>query len=68
MGHISNAVLSKDFILGIKVQPNKAHSTTLLIKGQSQNFPKLGIKLNNWPYVGGYLTFRLNTWYQGTSR
>ena len=28
MGHISNAILFKDFILCTKVQPNKVHSTT----------------------------------------
>ena len=28
MGHISDAILPTDFILGTKVQPNKAHSMT----------------------------------------
>ena len=48
MGYISDAISPTDFILGIKVQPNKAHSMTqgpmTLTQGQGQrsrsNFPK----------------------------
>ena len=29
-GHISEAILPTDFIIGTKVQPNKAHSMTQL--------------------------------------
>ena len=39
-GHISEAISPTDFILGIKVQPNKAHSMTqvpvTLTEGQGQ--------------------------------
>ena len=49
-GHISEAISPTDFILGTKVQPNKAHSmaqvSMTLTQGQSQrsrsNFPKNG--------------------------
>ena len=48
-GHISEAISPTDFILGTKVQPNKAHSMTLVpmtltsvkVKGQGQIFPKM---------------------------
>ena len=51
-GHISEAISSTHFILGTKVQPNKAHSMTqvpmTLTLGQGQrsrsNFPKNGEK------------------------
>ena len=47
-GHISEAILPTDFILGTKVQPNKAHSMTqvpmTLTEGQGQIFPKMGKK------------------------
>ena len=50
MCHISDAISATDFILGTKVQPNKAHSITLvpmnLTQGEDQrsrsNFPKNG--------------------------
>ena len=50
IGHISDAISPRDFILGTKVQPNKAHSMTqvpmTLTFGQGQrsrsNFPKNG--------------------------
>ena len=50
MGNISDAISPTDFILGTKVQPNKAHSMThvpmTLTQGQGQrsrsNFPKNG--------------------------
>ena len=45
-GHISEAISPTDFILGTKVQPNKAHSMTqvsmTLTLGQGQFFPKMG--------------------------
>ena len=55
-----DAISPTDFIFDIKVQPNKAHSVTqvlmTLTKGQGQrsrsNFPKIGKKSNNWPYLG----------------
>ena len=65
MGHISDAISPTDFILGTKIQPNKAH---LMIQvpmtlGQGQrsrsNFPKMGWMINNWPYVWCYFTHRL---------
>ena len=48
-GHISEAISPTDFILGTKVQPNKAHQITQVSmtltqgKGQGQIFPKMGI-------------------------
>ena len=76
MGHISDAISLTDFILGTKVQPNKAHSMTqvpmTLTEGQGQrsrsNFPQNGKKLKNWPYLGCYFTYILHTWYQGTTQ
>ena len=76
MGHISDAISPTDFILSTKVKPDKAHSITqvpiTLILGQGHrsrsNFPRNGKKLNNWPYLGGYFTYRLHTWYQGTTQ
>ena len=47
MGHISDAISPTDFILGTKVQPNKAHSMTQVLKtltegkGQGQILPKM---------------------------
>ena len=32
------------------------------------NFAKNCKKLKNWPYLKCYFTYRLQTWYQGTSR
>ena len=71
-GHTSDAISPTDFILGINVQPIKANSMTQMpmsfsvkVKGQGQN-PKKGKKLNNWPYLRCYFTFRRHTWYQGT--
>ena len=51
MGHISDAILPTDFILGTKVQPNKAHS-------------KMGKKTKKWSYLRGCISYRLHTWYQ----
>ena len=73
-GHISEAISPTDFILGTKVQPNKTYSMTqvpmTLTLGQGHrsrsNFPKNLKKLNNWPYLEGYFTYRLYTRYQGT--
>ena len=31
------------------------------------NFPKMGKKLKNWLYLLCYFTYRLHTWYQGTT-
>ena len=55
MGHILNAMLIKDFILGTKVRPNKAHSTiqVTVILDKVTNVWK---KLKNWPYLGCYFT------------
>ena len=39
MGHMSDAISPTDFILGTKIQSNKAHSMT-----QVPNFPKIGKK------------------------
>ena len=36
MGHISDAISPTDFILGTKVQPNKAHSMTQVPRSRSQ--------------------------------
>ena len=45
-GHIFDVISPTDFILGTKVQPNKAHSVTqvamILTFGQGQIFPKIG--------------------------
>ena len=64
MGHNSDAISPTDFILGTKVQPNKAHSMTqvpmILTKGQGQIFPKMRKKPKNWSYLGGYFIYRLN--------
>ena len=72
IGHILDAISPTDFILGIKVQPNKAHSMTQVPIGQGHrsrsNFPKNGKKLKNWPYLGCYFTYRLHIWYQGTTQ
>ena len=38
--HISDPISPTDFILGIKVQPIKAHSMTLM-EGQGINFQKM---------------------------
>ena len=54
-GHISEAISLTDFILGTKVQPNKAHSLTqvtmTLTQGQGQrsrsNFLKKIIHISN---------------------
>ena len=36
------------------------------MEGQGQIFPKIGKKkLNNWPNLGCYFTYRLQFWYQG---
>ena len=35
--------------------------------GQGHCFPKMGKKPKNWSYFGGYFTYRLHTWYQGTT-
>ena len=75
-GHISEAILPTDFILGTNVQLNKSHSMTqvpmTLTEDQGQrsrsNFPKNGKKLNNWPYLGCYFTYSLHTWYKGTTQ
>ena len=75
IGHISDAISPTDLILGTQVQPNKTHSmiqvpmTLTLGHGERSrsNFPKNGKKLKNWPYFGGYFTYRLHTWYQGTT-
>ena len=75
---MSDAISPTDFMLGTKVQPNKAHSMTqvqmTLTKGQGQrsrsNIAKNGKKkkLKNWSYLGGYFTYTLHTWYQGTTQ
>ena len=69
-GHISEAISPTDFILGTKIQPNKAHSMTQvpMTLGQGQIFPKMGKKPKNWSYLGGYFPYRLHTWYQGTTQ
>ena len=75
IGCISEAILPTDFILGTKVQPKKAHSMTqvpmTLTLGQGHrsrsNFSKMGKKPKNWRYLGCYFTYRLHTWYQGTT-
>ena len=75
-GHISEAILPTDFILGTNVQPNKAHSMTQVpmtltevkVKGQGQIFPKMHKKPKNWSYLGCYFTYTLHTWYQGTTQ
>ena len=49
-GHISETISPTDFILGTKVQPNKGNSMTQVttsitltkVKGQGQNFAKIG--------------------------
>ena len=49
-GHILVAISPIDFILGAKVQPNRALSVTQVtmtltkpkVKGQGENFPKMG--------------------------
>ena len=74
-GHISKAISPIHFILGTKVHPNKKHSMIqvpmYLTQGQSQrsrsNFSKISKKPKNMSYLGGYFTYRLHTWYQGTS-
>ena len=38
------------------------------VTGQGQIFPKMGKKLNNWPYLRCDFIYRLHTWYQGTTR
>ena len=43
MGHISDAISPTDFILGTKVQPNKAHS---MIQVPRSNFTKNDKKTN----------------------
>ena len=48
IGHISNATSFTDFILGTKVQPNKSHFMTQVVKtlneGQGEIFIKFGKK------------------------
>ena len=57
LGYISNAILSKDFILDTKVQPNKMHnafnnpSDDDLWSRSRSNFLKKGKKLNNLLYL-----------------
>ena len=55
-------LLSKNFILGNKVPPKKAHSMTqvpmTLTFGSRSKFPQLGKVLNNWPYLGFYFTLQ----------
>ena len=66
-GYKSEAILPTDFILGTKI----IHVPMTLNNGQGQrsrsNFPKMARKSNHWPYLGCYLTYRLHTWYQGTT-
>ena len=38
------------------------------VKGQGQIFPKMGKIPKNWSYLGCYFTYRLYTWYQGTTQ
>ena len=61
-------------LIPIKVQPNKAHSTTpvtITLTRQGQffpNYPKIGKQVNHsWLYLGCYFPHRLHTWYQGKS-
>ena len=69
IGYISEAISPTDFILGTKVQHIKAHSMTLvpmaMTEGQSRrsmsNLKKKGKKLNNYTYLGCYITYRLYT-------
>ena len=75
MCHISNAISPKDIILGSKVNPIRRIQwpkcrwpwPKVKVKGQGQIFPKMGKKTKNWSYLGGYFTYRLHTWYQGTT-
>ena len=57
-GHISEAISPTDFILGTKVQPNKAHSmvqvSMTLTQGQGQICPKMG-KKNKELVISGML-------------
>ena len=79
MGHISDAISPTDLILGTKVQPNKVHPMTQalitltfgqgpILPGQGQIFLKMGKIPKTWSYLGGYFTYRLHTWYQGTTQ
>ena len=70
MGHISDAISPTYFILGTKVQANRAHSMTQvsMTLTQGQFFPKMGKKPKNWSYLRGYFTYRLHIWYQGTTQ
>ena len=49
MGHISDAISPTDFILGTKVQPNKANSMTLvpmtLTQGQGHRLRSIFLKM-----------------------
>ena len=38
------------------------------VKGQGQIFLKMIKRLMNWPYPRCYFTYRLHTWYQGTTQ
>ena len=38
-----------------------------MTEGQGQSF-KMSKKTKNWSYLGGYFTYRLHTWYQGTTQ
>ena len=73
MDHISDAISPTDFILGTKLQPNNSTTqvTMTLTLGQSHrsrsNVLKMCKKQKNWPYLECYFTYRLHTWYQGTT-
>ena len=64
---------TNDFILGTNIQPNNTHLATqmMMTLGQGHrsrlNIPKMGRKPKNWPYLGCYFTYKLHTWYQGTT-
>ena len=65
------AISPTHFILGTMVQPKKAQSMTqvlmTLTQGQGQKVKVKGQKPKNWSYLGDYFTYRLHTWYQGTT-
>ena len=69
--HISKPIWPRDFILGTKLQPNKAHSMTQMVMTLAldqvhrsrSNFLQNGKKLKNWPYLWCNFTYRLQWWW-----
>ena len=50
------------------IRANENLNIFRIISSQGQIFTKMGKKPENWLYLGGYFTYRLHTWFQGTTQ